>query len=303
MTSICPSSLTPDNRQSVTLEVGDICIAATYAVGEVDIRRNSGEGRVLVYDKDLNIKGALWTDETGLVLGVEYCAHDETLMVSDASSKTIKRFSKDGKLLPSYDDQQGKPFGTMACRGDNLIVGEHIKGNKFPFVGGGEIYTFGADGKVTGHYPAEHDPGKFGFHGVTSLVVSKDGKTVTYISETGQRVMRYDLAGNRQLDDAFVMQGETMTAGLSQTDEGNLLISTVYGASLFSPTGEVLVEYDIPKDRGWAPVRVSADNTAFYIANFFTGRLEKRQLSDGKVLGAVDTELVFKLAAICEIPS
>jgi len=55
---------------------------------------------------------------------------------------------------------------------------------------------------------------------------------------------------------------------LSQTDEGNLLISTVYGASLFSPTGEVLVEYDIPKDRGWAPVRVSGDNTAFYIANF-----------------------------------
>ncbi len=304
MTIKTPENYLPTEKEAVSLDAGDVCIAGTFATGEPDIRRNIGDGRVLVYDKHLKLKGALWTGETGLVLGVQFCTKTQTLFVSDASSKTIKRFSKAGVLLEAFPDMQGKPFGAMACHSDGgLVVGEHIKGDKFPFLGGGEIYTFDRDGHEIQHYPAEHDPGKFGFHGVTSLALSADGKIVTYISETGQRVMRYDIENGRQLDDAFVLQGETVLASLTETADGRLLISTVYGAALYSPEGVVLREFDLPNERGWAAVCVSADGLSFFVANFFTGRLEKRDIETGEILASTDTGLVYKLASICEVKS
>lgn len=295
---------TPDNKKPVTLEDGDICIAASYSVGEVDIRRNSGAGRVLVFDRELNAKGALWTGEEGLVIGLEYCPLSRTLLVSDVSSQTVKRFSRAGDMLPSFPDMQGKPFGVMAAAPDGtIVIGEHIKGDKFPFLGGGEIYKFAADGSLLHHFAAEHDPGKFGFHGVTNLALAEGGNRAIYISETGKRVMQYDLAGGQQLDDLYVLaaDGEKSTSGLAMTADGRILLATVTGAGLYSPTGEVIKEYDIPHDRGWSAVRISVAGDSFFIANFFTGRLEKRDLATGEILEATDTGLTYRLASIAEI--
>ncbi|HHL42621.1 MAG TPA: hypothetical protein ENJ42_03300, partial [Hellea balneolensis] len=175
MTIMTPDSLTPENQMPVKLDPGDVCIAASYATGTPDIRRNSGEGRVLVYDENFNLKGALWTGRTGLVLGLAYCPLARELYVSDSSAKSIDRFSCAGELLFPHPDQQGKPFGTMACaHSGGLVTGEHIKGDKFPFIGGGEIYAFNQNGTQTGVYACERDPGKFGFHGVTSLVLENE---------------------------------------------------------------------------------------------------------------------------------
>ncbi len=295
---------TPDTRGPVTLEAGDICIAASYSAGEVDIRRNSGAGRVLVLTPDLSIKAALWTDEEGLVTGVEYCPKSRILFVSDVVSKTVRRFSPDGEIMPSFPAMQGKPFGTIAAKADgSIVIGEHIKGDKMPFIGGGEIYTFDGEGGLQGHFAAENDPGKFGFHGVTSMILADDDRTAIYISETGRRVMQYDLAGDRQLDDLFVLDADDdkSTTGIAMTPAGEILLTTVYGVCLFSRSGELLKEFDIPKERGWSAIRLSADGTAFFVANFFTGRLEKRSLATGDVIRAVDTGLVYRLASIAEI--
>lgn len=298
------ASFTPENKIPVSLDVGDVCIAASYSVGEVDIRRNSGEGRVLVYDKDLNLKGALWTDEVGLIIGLEYCRKSQTLFVSDVSSQTVNRFSCDGLMMAPFPAMQGKSFGVMAVADDgSIVIGEHIKGDKFPFIGGGEIYQFDGDGNAQYHFAADHDPGKFGFHGVTSLQLTDGGKRAIYISETGKRVMQYDLAGGRQLDDLFILpdQDEKSTAGIALTPDGDILMATVFGASLFTPAGETLKEFDIVKEKGWAAVRMAKEGTAFFIANFFTGRLEKRSLASGNVIAAADTGLTYRLASIAEI--
>lgn len=295
---------TPDNTMPVSLEPGDICIAASYSKGKVDIRRNSGAGRVLVYDKDLTLKGALWTGEEGLIVGLEYCPLARALYVSDVSSQTVKRFSLGGDMLDSFPAMQGKPFGVMAAAADgSIVIGEHIKGEKFPFIGGGEIYHFATDGALLGHYGAEHDPGKFGFHGVTNMFLADGDKTAIYISETGKRVMQYDLAAGQQGADLFVLddEDEKSTAGIAKAPGGNILMATVYGVCLYSQAGEMLKEYDIPKDRGWSAIRLSADGTAFFVANFFTGRLEKRALDSGKIIAAKDTGLVYRLASIAEI--
>lgn len=295
--------LTPECIMPVSLEAGDICIAASYSVGEPDIRRNSGAGRVLVYDRNLNLKGALWTDEEGLIIGLEYCRTSKTLFVSDVSSQTVKRFSLNGAMLPSFAAMQGKPFGVIAAMADgSIVIGEHIKGDKFPFIGGGEIYQFDGEGVLQHHFAAAHDPGKFGFHGVTSMVLAAD-KTALYISETGRRVMQYDLANDRQLEDLFVLADdeEKSTAGIALTPDGNILMATVYGVSLFSSTGDLLREYDIPKEKGWSAIRISQDGTVFFVANFFTGRLEKRSLETGEIIAATDTSLIYRLASIAEI--
>ncbi len=295
---------TPENKIPVTLEAGDICIAANYSVGEVDIRRNTGEGRVLVYDKDLNLKGALWTDEVGLIIGLEYSQQSQTLFVSDVGSQTVKRFSIDGKIMQSFAAMQGKPFGVIAAKQDgSIVIGEHIKGDKFPFIGGGEIYQFDQDGVLQHHFAAEHDPGKFGFHGVTSMVLMEGEKIALYISETGKRVMQYDLENGQQLEDLFTLPDdeEKSTAGIALTPHGDILMATVYGACLYSLSGELLKEYDIPKEKGWSAVRVSRDGAAFFVANFFNGRLEKRSLETGEIIAAADTGLVYRLASIAEI--
>lgn len=299
-----PTSFTPDNKTPISLETGDICIAASYSVGEVDIRRNSGQGRVLVYDRDLSLKGALWTDEEGLVIGLEYCPLSQTLFVSDVGSQTVKRFSRDGVMMPSFPAMQGKPFGVTAVTQDgSIVIGEHIKGEKFPFIGGGEIYQFDKEGNLQHHFAAENDPGKFGFHGVTNMVLTDDDKTAIYISETGKRVMQYDLSKGCQRDDYFVLaeDDEKSTAGIAVTPAGDILMATVYGACLYSKAGELLKEYDIAKERGWSAVRISEDGAAFFVANFFTGRMEKRSLETGDIIAAVDTGLVYRLASIAEI--
>lgn len=308
MTEIRPEDLTPGTGDPVALRAGDICIAATYRTGEVDIRRNFGDCRVLVYNRDMKLKGALWTGQTGLVLGLAYSAATKTLIVSDATSKTITRFSAEGEMLPACPDMQGKPFGPIATTSEGgMIIGEHIYGDAMPFIGGGEIYCFDAEGELLARHAAERDPGKFGFHGVTNMALTDSDQTAIYISETGKRVMRYDLANGRQLPDLFSLpegEGEDegmVTAGISLLPDGNLLIAHVYGASLFSPEGEVLKTYDIPDDRGWAAIKASADGMAFHVANFFTGRLEKRDLNSGEVISAVETDMIYTLASIAEI--
>lgn len=308
MTTITPADLTPDNKQPVKLNPGDICVAATYATGEPDIRRNSGDGRVLVYDKDLNLKGALWTGETGLVIGVEYCAKSKVLFASDTSSQTVKRFSMEGKLLPSFPAQQGKPFSTMEFLSDgSLVIGEHIHGERPPFIGKGDICIFDKDGNQLHRRSVSHDPGKFGFHAVTNLTLSEDETTAIYLSETGKRIMQYDLANAKQLPDLFAFaddgdDAEKFTAGIARTKDGNLLISHVYSASVYTMGGELLAEFtDIPRDRGWAAIWACNDGTSFLIGNFFTGRMEKRSLENGSLLGAVETGLVYKLSEMCEI--
>ncbi len=306
--TLTPADLTPDAKKPVKLEAGDICVAATYATGEPDIRRNFGDGRVLIYDKDLNLKGALWTGETGLVIGVEYCAKSKVLFVSDTMSQTVKRFSMDGALLPSFPAQQGKPFSTMEFTGDgSLVIGEHIHGTKPPFIGEGDICVFDAKGNQLHRHSVDHDPGKFGFHAVTNLTLSKDENTAIYLSETGKRIMAYDLAAGKQLPDLFAFgddgdDADKFTAGIARTHDDNLLISHVYSASVYTMDGELLAEFtDIPRDRGWAAIWACNDGKSFLIGNFFTGRMEKRSLENGSLLGAVDTGLVYKLSEMCEI--
>lgn len=305
MTSMSPDTLTPDTKTPVDLEAGDICVAATYAVGEPDIRRNMGDGRVLVYTKNMELKGALWTSETGLVIGVEYCKHSNVLFVSDLISQTVKRFSMQGELLPSFADQQGKPLSTMEFTEDgSMIAGEHVKGDRPPFMGGGEIYSFSPDGKQLAHYPVDRDKGKFGFHAVTNLCLVDDGNRAIYLSETGKRIMQYDLGAGKQLGDllAFDDDNDKFTAGLSLTKDGNLLISHVYGVDLYDLSGKLLKEYTgIPRDRGWAAVWACQDGKSFLVGNFFTGRIEKRCLTSGDLLGEITTNLVYKLSEICEI--
>jgi hypothetical protein len=57
--------------------------------------------------------------------------------------------------------------------------------------------SHGAVSSVAG--AREIDGGKFRFHAVTHMTLAADGQTLIYVSETGRRVMRYDLAARRMV--------------------------------------------------------------------------------------------------------
>jgi len=299
------SDFGPKEKKLVTLEQGDICVAATYREGEVDIRRNVGEGRVLVLDSDLKPKGALWTGETGLVLGLALARSTSDLYVSDASSQTVKRFTEDGNNLRDFDAMQGKTFGSIeVSESGDYYLAEHIYGEAFPFIGGGNIHQFDVNGNKIAEFDTERDPGKFGFHGVTNMFLTDGDSRMVYISETGTRVMQYDLKGNKQLADLFDLAdgtGDRVTAGISKVTTDTMLLSHVYGVSLMGFDGKVIKDYDIAKDRGWAAVKTLADNKHFLIANFFSGRIEKRHLETGALVAEIDTGMPYTVACMAEI--
>ena len=53
-------------------ELGDIFLGCTELVEDIDDHK--GNGRILQYDKDFNLKGILWTEGTDhLVIGLKIC--------------------------------------------------------------------------------------------------------------------------------------------------------------------------------------------------------------------------------------
>ena len=51
-------------------ELGDIFLGCTELIDDIDDHK--GNGRILQYDKDLNLKGILWTEGTEhLVIGLK----------------------------------------------------------------------------------------------------------------------------------------------------------------------------------------------------------------------------------------
>lgn len=282
---------------------GDVLISATARDGEVNIRDNVGDGRVLVLGPDLAVKGELFTGERGLVVGLGVHPKTGTLVVTDPTSRSVSRFSPSGEALPILSEMQGVPFGSVAFDDTgNMFLGEHLKSDRPGLQGEGKLYQFDQTGGLVAAFDADRDPGKFGFHGVTSLAVS--GDVVTYISETGRRIMRFDTATGLQQEDflEFSEDDGRVTAGLCGLAEGRLFLSTVFGVSILSASGEELARFPLSDDRGWAAIAASADDKAAYVANFFTGELRRISLADGSTLASFNLGDPFTLAGIVEVP-
>ncbi len=304
---VCLSAATTvqaeDERISTatSFEPGDIFVAAT--VMDVPDDDHAGTGRLLQFDADLQPKGVLWIAETTHKIGGLAFGPDGTLWGSAPISWQVIEIDAHAKQKPGRSFSQ-RPFSSVTFAPDGtLLFGEHLIGSKTKItfnttqfnllpgekvIGHGNILRFSADGKFIEEYETDTHGGVVGIHGVTSTVLADGGKRMIYISETGNRVMQYDLENRRQLPDladfGTVEGAPPMVLIMTQMPGGKLVIGTGKSVVFLDQySGEIV--HKIEMDRiGWAAVAPSTDSGYLLLGNFFDGEFVKLRVTDGKIV-------------------
>lgn len=298
---------------------GDVWVAAT--VMDVPDDDHAGTGRLLQFDAEFNPKGVLWVKATTHKIGGLVFGPDGTLWGSAPISWQVIEIGTDGRQKPmrSFADRS---FSSVTFAPDgSLFFGEHLVGEntsismattRFTYlpgervIGHGNIYHFTADGALIHEYEADTHGGVVGIHGVTSTVLTDGGKRMVYISETGNRVMQYDLAKDRQLPDLAdfgEMDGAPpMVLVMSQMPNGDLVIGT--GRSVvFLDQNNGAIENEIGfETSGWAAVAPSTDDGHLLLGNFFTGEFIKLRVADGEVVAKGSIGEKNSLSGLAQYP-
>ncbi|NND37334.1 MAG: hypothetical protein HKN81_09400 [Gammaproteobacteria bacterium] len=298
---------------------GDVWVAAT--VMDVPDDDHAGTGRLLQFDADFKPKGVLWIDDTTHKIGGLTFAPDGTLWASAPISWQVVEIGTDGKQKPmrSFAD---RAFSSVTFAPDGTLnFGEHLVGanrsipmatTRFTYIPGeevighGNLHHYSADGKLIHEYEVDTHGGVVGIHGATSTVLTDGGKRMVYISETGDRVMQYDLANERQLPDlanfSETEDAPPMVLVMSQMPGGDLVIGT--GRSvvfLDQHSGEITreIEFDTP---GWAAVAPSTDTGHLLLGNFFSGEFIKVRVKDEEIVARGSIGQNNSLSGIAQYP-
>jgi sugar lactone lactonase YvrE len=287
---------------------GDIFLGATDVDdSNVDLRKHAGDGRVLHYDADFNLKGELRTGLRGLVIGLEVDPPSGELLACDSQNRAVTRFDKAGKKLDSWPFLPARSFGAVMADGQGrLILGVHSDrpGVAPPGQGGRGAFVYRADPRAgtIEEFQCDFDGGKFGFHRVTHMYVADNGARLIYVSENGRRVMQYDLTKGAQLPDLFVLPPDDAvgTCGLALHPDGALMMATGSMAALFDASGQVIRRIDIPERKGWSRLQRAKDGKTFFISNFFEGVIQRRDLTTLEVVAQRDIGRKYSLTGIAE---
>lgn len=278
---------------------GDIFVAATIMDHPTD--DHMGTGRIFQYDADLNQKGVLYTKGTTHKVGGLAFAPDGTLWAFAQGTPAVVEIGTDGMQKPVRAFSNRSLSSVTFAADGSLFFGEHLEGkeiriasnttvfNMLPgrdVIGDGNVFKFSPDAELLEEYPTDTHGGVAGIHGVTSTVLTDDDTRMIYISETGNRVMQYDLVNRKQLPDLKVFEEDEnvfMVLTMSQMLDGSLLISTGFGlVTLDQHTGDVLRYYDLDSG-GWAASGPSIDGKSMIVGNFFTGQIVLVNVETGEV--------------------
>lgn len=281
-------------------EKGDIFVAATIMDHPTD--DHMGTGRIFQYDSDLKLKGTLYTKGTKHKIGGLAFAPDGTLWAFAQGTPAIVEIGSDGiqKPVRKFSDRtlSSVTFGDDG----SLFFGEHLIGKKLSVpplttrfnllpgrdvIGDGWVFKFSPDAELLEEFPTDVHGGVAGIHGATSTVLTDNDTRMIYISETGNRVMQYDLANNKQLPDLKVFDEHEdifMVLTMMPMVDGSLLISTGNGmVTLDQHTGDIIKYYDMDSG-GWAACAPTADGQNIIVGNFFTGQVVLVSVETGEVV-------------------
>jgi len=307
-----PSTMKPFAR-------GDIFLGCTYLNDPKD--DHAGEGRILQFDRNLVPKGTLYTEgTTHLVINLSF-GPDGTLWAFDPFARVVVRVTPDGRQLPNYDFGQ-RAWGSVVFGPDGSIyLCEYLKGNK-PYQGGmmrvlegtdvvgyGRIQKRNPDLSLVTEFDNETSPSLTGFHGVTHSAMHPDGRTLTYITDLGMRVLRFDVVEGRQLPDLVTYPGgpeytRKWTTGVAYLSDGTLLLLRGSFIDFIDGGGRSL--RTIPLDEyGYAMIRTCRDERYALTTNIFTGVMSRVDLREGRIVGQIDTGLAKpcrSLAGVAEFP-
>ena len=290
-----------DPRPAATLKPfapGDVLVGATLLDNPKD--DHAGQGRIIQFDADLNAKGVLWlTGTTHLVYGLGF-APDGTLWAQDPWAWTTVRVSPDGQQLLNLQFDH-RAFSKVHFMADGtLLFTEMLDGDHQPeplttrhrplpghrrHLGDGDLWRYTPDGELVEMLEPEVHGGMSGSMGVTHSVLSPDQSRLFYVSETGPRLMQFDLVNGRQLPDLRSgTEGDRtmMHFDLSMTPEGVLMVCMGNRIDALAQDGVWLRSYPLP-GFGWSIIDASSGAHA-YTGNWFRGEVVKLDLASGEIV-------------------
>ena len=297
---------------------GDIFVAATIMDHPTD--DHMGTGRIFQYDAELNLKGTLYTQGTTHKIGGLNFAPDGTLWAFAQGQPSVVEIGADGVQKPLRRFSSRSLSSVTFGADGSLYFGEHLQGrnttiptnttvfNLLPgrdVIGDGNIFRFSAQAELLQEFHTDTHGGVVGIHGVTSTVLTDDDTRMVYVSETGDRVMQYDLAEDRQLPDLRVFDDDDnvfMVLTLMPMPDGSLLISTGNGlVVLDKDSGETLRYYDMGTP-GWAASGPTVDGEGIIVGNFFTGEVVIIDRESGEVVRSGNIGQRNSLSGVAQYP-
>jgi hypothetical protein len=301
---------------------GDIVLGCTYLNDPTD--DHAGLGRILQYDADFRPKGVLWTEgHRHLVMGLTFDPQG-TLWGFDIHTQKVLRVDRYGRQMPEHTFAH-RAFGTAAFgRDGSIYLGETLKGAK-PYwgsmmkyvpgtnrIGEGHVLKFDKELKLVDEYPTETATELSGFKGVTHLSLHPSGRYLAYTTETGKRLMRYDVVSRQQMPDLATVEGGSLYdrnwfIALAYCQDGRLLVTRGGTVECYDESGKVLRTYSLEQfGYGFAQIAVCHDQRHAVAANIFTGIACKFSLESGEITGHVQTDHGGQrksLAGIAEFPN
>lgn len=314
--------LVPNESTMKPFVPGDIFLGSTLLNDPND--DHAGRGRILQYDTNLNLKGVLWTEGTKHLVGGLAVDGNGFLWAFD-DHVVIHVDPKTGEQLPLHPFPP-RVFRSASFANDGSIyIGEHLCGEKkkegvgttieFPIIpdagilGYGNIYKFNADWELVKEFDVETAPEFTGFKGVTHSTLHPSEDFITYTTETGKRIMRYDVVNDRQMPDLVTYPGEDLRDGIcaiavKYLPDGRLVVTRGTTYDILDEEGSVLEERDLV-EFGWTDIVVCGDGEHLLFSNIFTGTMAKVATETGEIVGTIDTEQAKPkraLAGVAEFP-
>ena len=299
--------------------VGDLFLGATDL--NVPTDDHAGDGRIFQFDKNMNMKGVLYTTgTTHLVKGLTF-APDGLLWAFDSAEHAIIWVDpKTGsQVSPGYKFPSRPWSSAFWDKAGNTYLYEHITGtmDKVPekyrpmtkmvpgtdYVGFGHVLKFSKDGTLIKEFNTETSTSFAGHLGVTSCLLSADETHLIYTTETSKRLMRYDIIADKQLPDLMQLPQEArefmFCLGLSK--DGTILATRGAKWEHIDNDGKVVRSYPL-EGPGWAIIKESLDGQYVFVNSFFTGQCLKFEKDSGRVVGTCTVPAQRSLAGFAEYP-
>lgn len=297
---------------------GDVFVGSTVLASRED--DHAGRGRILQYDANLAPKGAVWIDDTTHLVGGLKFDPSGRLWAFDSQAFVVLTIAPDGRM--ERRDLGRRPFSHVNFAHDGtLYLGEHVTGSvirsdiaarmgtRIPFMpgtdrmGDGHVWHLEPDGTLIKEYATHTHGGIGGFLGVTMSALAPDESTLVYCSETGPRLMRYDLANDRQLPDlqSYPEGQREMFFAMKYRPDGKLLVLRGTRIDVVDAAGTTVRTYPL-EGFGWATLELAVDGSSAYVGNFFSGELVRIDLRTGAEIASVQTGVAKSLAGIAQYP-
>lgn len=291
-------------------EAGDIFLGLTELNDPDD--DHAGLGRIVQYDQELNRKGELWTEGgVHLVGGLEFDNHGILWAFNDLS--VIQIDSRTARQLPLSEKFLPRVYRSASFAKDgSVFLGEHMKARtkptegigarttiKFPVIPGedvlgfGFIYKYDADRNLQAVFECETAPEFTTFKGCTHSTLHPSEEFITYSTETGKRIMRYDIVNDRQMPDLVTYPGDdpmdkVWAIAVKHLPDGRLLVTRGDFMELLDEQGEVLRTYPL-ETYGWSDIEVCRDGEHCLVSNIWEGTVAKVNIESGETVGTIET--------------